>query len=101
MKTEPTNLAELHKALAVPNDYYSTGGGCYVIEMNAPNGYSLIISDWPSETGFDVGLYADWANNSEPVFMFEMSPTEIITFADTFARMANITTDGQPAEIGN
>jgi hypothetical protein len=101
MKTEPTNLAELHKALAVPNDYYSTGGGCYVVEIGLPTGRSLIFTDWANETGFDVGLYDDWANDDEPLFMFGMSPAETLVFAETFVRMAQLETNGQQAEIGN
>lgn len=97
MKTEPTNLAELHKALAVPNDHYDTGGGCYVVEIGLPNGYSAIFTDWATADGFDVGLYADWANNSEPMFMFTLSPAETLVFANSLFTMTN----GQPAEIGN
>ncbi len=97
MNTEPKTLAELHKALAVPNDHYSTGGGCYVVEIGLPNGYSVIFSDWPAETGFDVGLYDDWANSSEPMFMFGMSFAECLVFANALFAM----TARQAAEIGN
>jgi hypothetical protein len=89
MNDNPMNLAELRQALPIPAEHYDTGGGCFVVEIDLPNGYSLIATDWATENGFDVGLYADWANNSEPVRMWFVASADVVAFITKYQKTLN------------
>jgi hypothetical protein len=96
MNGYPKNLAELRQALPIPAEHYDTGGGCFVVQLELPNGYSLIATDWATENGFDVGLYENWADNTEPVRMWFVPSAEIVGF---FTKYQN-TLNGQNGQNG-
>jgi hypothetical protein len=96
MNGNPKNLAELHEALPMKAEHYDSGGGCFVLQLELPNGYSLVATDWATEGGFDVGLYADWANNNEPVRMWFVASADVVAFITKYKR----TLDGQNGQNG-
>ncbi len=81
MNGNPMNLEELAKALPMPCDFYNSGGGCMVVQVDLANGFSLIATDWATEEGgFDVGLYENWAEMNEPLEMFVSSSADVVGF---------------------
>lgn len=97
MNATPKNLAELRQALPIPAEHYDTGGGCFVVQVDLPNGYSIIATDWATNDGFDVGLYADWANDDEPIDTHTPSSADVVFFITT---LYEYTLNGQNGQNG-
>ena len=96
MNATPKNLAELRQALPIPAEHYDTGGGCFVVQVDLPNGYSLIATDWAVHNGFEIGLYEDWATDDEPVRMWFVPSADVVGFITKYQK----TLDGQNGQNG-
>lgn len=87
--TSPKDLPSLALALPIPAEYYDTGGGCFVVQVDLPNGFSLIATDWATNDGFDVGLYRDWANDDEPERMWFVASADVVAFITDYQKTLN------------